>query len=100
MLEGYFDESERESGVFCVAGFLFAAEQRKRFLKDWARLFSGFEGGLHMRHLAHRAGAFRGISQEEQKHLVAEAARIITLRMSMGVAISCNVNEVQNVAPK
>jgi hypothetical protein len=100
MLQGYFDESERQGGIFCVAGYLFAPRQAKKFIKDWSRLFDGYSGGLHMRDLTQRTRSFRGIGREEQHRLIVEAVRIINRRMTAGFAVSCNAKEVQDIGPK
>jgi len=99
VLQAYFDESQRESGIFCVAGFAFATQQVKKFVKEWSALFAPYPGGLHMRDLTNRTRAFQGIDKREQERLIVKAARIISRRMSAGFAVSCNVNEVNNLAP-
>jgi hypothetical protein len=100
VFQGYFDESERAGGIFCIAGYIFAPRQAKKFTKDWSQLFGAYPGGLHMRDLTQRTRSFRGIGAEDQKHLITEAARIIKRRITAGFAVSCNVNEVQAVGPK
>jgi hypothetical protein len=99
VLQGYLDESEREGGIFCVAGFTFAPRQAKKFCKDWSHLFSGYRGGLHMRDLTARRRAFNGISNRERERLIIEAIRIIKIRMSAAFAVSCNVDEIATTAP-
>ncbi len=100
MLEAYFDESERKTGVFCVAGYVFAPSQAKKFSKEWASLFNGYAGGCHMVDLAQRTGAFKGILPAEQQRLIVEAVKIINKRVSHGVAVSCNIDEVNHLSPK
>lgn len=100
MLYAYFDESERQGGVFCVAGFAFVPHQAKKFTKEWSRLFADYPGGLHMRHLAHCTGPFSRISIAEQRRLMVEAVKIINRRISAGFAVSCNLAEVELFAPK
>jgi Protein of unknown function (DUF3800) len=99
MLQAYFDESERESGVFCVAGFIFAKPQVKKFVKEWSRLFDAYPGGLHMRDLTARTRSFSGISRQEQTRLIVGAVQIITHRVSAGFAVSCNAKEVEALSP-
>lgn len=100
VLQAYFDESGREGGVFCVAGYAFAAEQVKKFAKEWSRLFAQYPGGLHMRDFAHRRRAFKEIEPFEQQCLMVEAVKIINRRMTAGFMVSCNVNEVWQLSPK
>lgn len=97
LLQGYFDESERTGGIFCVAGLTFAPRQAKKFCKDWSSLFSDYRGD--MRDLTQRRGSFEGISSGEQQRLIVEAIKIIKLRMSAAFAVSCNVGEIAATAP-
>jgi hypothetical protein len=99
ILQGYFDESERAGGIFCVAGYVFAARQAKKFTKDWSQLFCAYPGGLHMRDITQRTRSFYGLSIKDQKRLFTEAGRIIKRRMTAGFAVSCNVKEVEAIAP-
>jgi hypothetical protein len=99
VLEAYFDESERAGGTFCVAGYAFAATQAKKFTKEWSRLFSGIKGGLHTVDLVHGRGAFAGTTSDERHSFMVEAVKIVNARMTAGVAISCNLTEVERHAP-
>lgn len=94
----YFDESERESGTLCVAGYAFAAPQARKFTKEWSRLFDN-HGGFHMKHFAHRRGRYTGMSDAEHARMMREAVRIINSRMTAGVAVSCSVPEMRAVSP-
>lgn len=100
MLEAYFDESSRDGGTFCVAGYVFSKRQAKKFKKEWSDLFAGFKGGCHMVDLVALSEAFEGISGTERDRLVREAVRIIKNRISYGVAVSCNVNEILKLSPR
>jgi|SRR5271157_1706638 len=98
LLEAYFDESERPSGLLCVAGYAFAVPQARKFTKDWSRLFSDY-GGFHMNEFAHRRKGFAGMSDNEHARLMREAVRIINARMTAGVAVSCRLSEMQALSP-
>jgi len=100
VLEAYFDESERRGGTFCVAGYVFAKPQAKKFTKEWSRLFAGIKNGLHMVDLVHGRGAFAGTTPNERDTLIVEAVRIINARMSIGVGVSCNLAELKTHSPK
>ena len=97
VLEAYFDESERASGMFCVAGYAFAPHQARKFAKEWRRLFPN---GFHMVEFAHRNGIFEGIEADERDDLFARAVETISERASVAVAVSCNVAEVNRHAIK
>ena len=99
VLQAYFDESGRAGGVFCVAGYVFVPEQAKKFIKEWRLLFGEY-GGSHMKELVHRRKRFSGISQKECDRLLHEAVAIINRRMTVGVAVSCNIAEMEALSPK
>ena len=99
MLEAYFDESERTSGIFAVAGFAFAKEQAKRFSKEWSALFAQ-SGICRMSELAAGNGRFRSVPEAERDRLHKAAIRLINKRVSFGVAVSCHVGEMDQRLPK
>jgi hypothetical protein len=99
-LQAYFDESERQDGTFCVAGYAFSALQAKKFVKQWSELFAGIKGGLHMVDLVHGVRAFKDVPSEERNSLIVEAVKIINARISVGIAVSCNLAEVKQHSPK
>lgn len=76
VLQAYFDESERQSGTFCVAGYAFAAYQGEKFIKEWDALFAPF-GGFHMREFAHGRGRFDGTSQAQRHEMLHKAVQVI-----------------------
>lgn len=98
MLVAYLDESERKSGTFCVAGFAFAPEQCRKFIKEWSRLFGGIT--FHMKDIAAGRGEFSTTSQQERDRLLRDAVKLIKKRISFGVAISCDVNEMHRLSPR
>ena len=100
MLEAYFDESERTSGLFGVAGFAFAREQAKKFTGEWTALFREFGGACHMSELAAGNGRFRNAPKPERERLCKEAVKIINRRASFGVAVSCYVPEMHHYHPR
>jgi hypothetical protein len=99
VLHAFFDASRRESGTFCVAGYAFAREQVKAFDKEWWKVFGKY-GGCHMKELAHRVGRFKGIEKAESDRLIKAAIKIITSRISFGVAVSCELPEIDVLLPK
>lgn len=93
LLEAYFDESERQGGIFCVAGYAFIPRQTRTFIKAWKPLFAPF-GGFHMKDLVHRRKGFEGISCDQRDNLLREAVRIINTTMQFGFAVSCPMDEI------
>ena len=99
VLSAYFDASQRPDGTFCVAGYAFAKQQVKKFDKEWWALFGEF-GGSHMTDLALREKHFKGIDDKQAEHLIKGAVKIINRRISFGVAVSCNLGEINSLLPK
>lgn len=98
VLEAYFDESERPDGLFCVAGYAFAAEQARKYTKEWNSLFGAY-GGLHMNEFVHGVGRFRETTPAQRDFMMREAVKIINKRMTVGVAVSCRLKEMKEYSP-
>jgi hypothetical protein len=98
VLEAYFDESAQD-GVFSVAGFAFAKPQVKKFSKEWSKLFHPY-GFCHMTDLHARQEQFEGIDDDEASRLCTEAINIINERTTFGVAVGCNLSEIDDFLPK
>ena len=100
VLKGFFDASARPGGVFCVAGFAFKKLQLQKFDRDWWKFFGKY-GGCHMKELTFRRhGRFKGVEQQEADRLIAEAVKILRKRASFGVAVSCDLKEIDSLLPK
>jgi len=98
VLHAYFDASSRQTGIFTVAGLAFAKEQVAKFDKEWWALFGKY-GGCHMKDLTHGTGGFRGIGTPEAGELLKSAVKIINGRISFGVSVSCNTQELNSLLP-
>lgn len=98
MLQTFLDESQRESGTFCVAGYTFAPPQARKFVKEWSRLFSSTT--FHMVDLVAGRKQFKDMQRQERDRLLKEAIVIIKRRISIGVAMSCNVHEMRQLSPR
>jgi hypothetical protein len=99
VLEAYFDESERENGLLCVAGYVFVARQADRLAKEFEQIFSPY-GGFHMKDLVHKKKGFKEISDAERTRLLKEAVRIVKARFSYGVAVTVDIREYDAFAPR
>jgi Protein of unknown function (DUF3800) len=89
-MEAYYDESgtHSNSSIICVAGYLFAPEQRQRFDQEWMEVLKAYNlPYFRMSECAHAAGAFRG-----RKNICALVAKqligIIKRRAELGMATS------------
>jgi hypothetical protein len=98
MLRAYFDASQRESGVFSVAGVAFGVDRARKADREWRLAFDGRR--LHMADLHARKGDFEGISAEDAGRYCRSAVEIITRYASVVVAVSCDVEEVERLRPK
>lgn len=98
LLNAYFDASARKPGTFCVAGYVFAKPQVKKFDRQWWALF-GIYGGTHMKELAGGYGRFKGVDAPTRGALLIDAVQIIRQRISFGVAVSCDLNEINSLLP-
>lgn len=98
VLKAYFDASTRNSGLFCVAGYAFEKDQVKKFDREWWKIFGAY-GGCHMKELAHSQGRFSGITNIQAGELQKQAVKVIKARVSFGVVISCNLNEIHEILP-
>lgn len=98
-LHAYFDESARESGVFCVSGYVFESIQAKKFDKEWRALF-GSRLPFHMVDLISGRERFKGLSQKDRDTLLRRAVEIINRRMTLGVATCCNTRDFDAIAPR
>jgi hypothetical protein len=97
LLQAYFDESERTSGLLCVAGYVFAPAQARKFTKEFKAAFGDY-GGFHMADLVARRQGYKGISDSERDSLIKEAVRIVTKRFSYGVAVTVRITEYESQA--
>jgi Protein of unknown function (DUF3800) len=98
VLQAYFDESA-QAGIFSVAGFAFAKPQVRKFNKEWSELFCAY-GFSHMTDLHARQEQFDGIDDNEASRLCIEAINIINKRTTFGVAVGCDLSEIEDFLPK
>lgn len=99
VLKAYFDETHRESDLFCVAGLGFYAPQAKKFHRSWRRLL-GDRYPFHMSEFVARRGRFSGISETEAKKLNSEIVKLVKAHASVGIGISCYRGEMAAYSPQ
>jgi hypothetical protein len=98
VIDAFFDESERASGLFAVAGYLFAPEQARKFSKEWFKLLGG-RAPFHMVDLTARREAFGDLSRVECNDLLKRAVVLINKRIIAAVAVSCSLPEIEGLLP-
>lgn len=99
LLRAFFDESERENGLLCVAGYVFAPNQARTLAKEFLDEFEQY-GGFHMKELVHKRKGYKNISDNERSRLVQSAVNIVRERFSYGVAVTVNKHEYEAQAPR
>lgn len=99
MLQAYFDESERQNGLLCVAGFAFTPHQAIKLTREFRAGFGEF-GGFHMKELLHKAKGYRKISDNLRDTLLKRAVEIVKKRFSYGVAVKVNSDEFKAQSPR
>lgn len=104
ILEAYFDESEREGGIFCVAGYVFAPIQAHRFGKDWRRVM-GHYWPFRMSELVAgkdkhtRPTKFASLTIDQRNALLRKAIELINHRTMLAISIACNIHDVRRLSP-
>lgn len=100
MLQAYMDASEKPSGVFCVAGLAFGPDRAKKAAREWAGLWG--QTSCHMTDLHSRAkgSAFAEWDNERAGEMLKKSIAIMTGKASYGVAVSCDIQEFEKLAPK
>lgn len=100
LLSAYFDASEREGGVFSVAGFAFGAGRAKKAATRWHRLWGDTLCHMTELHTRPKGSAFEHWTGEKAGARLKDSVTVINRYASYGVAVSCNINEVAALAPK
>jgi hypothetical protein len=100
LLSAYFDASQLESGVFSVSGFAFGKARAKKACRDWHRLWG--ETICHMTDLHSRKpkSTFADWTREQAGQRLEDSVRIINKYASYAVCVSCDIPEVDRLAPK
>lgn len=99
LLQAYFDESERQNGLLCVAGFAFAPPQALKLAKEFKSAFGEY-GGFHMKTLLPKSKGYKGISDSLRAQLLKRAVNITKRHFSYGVAVTVNIDEFKSVSPR
>ncbi len=98
-LEAYLDESERPSGVFGVAAYVFETEQAQEFDQEWRALF-GEHLPFHMVDLVAGRKRFDGVPRPERDELLRQAVTVVNRRVKAGAAVACNVHDFEALSPE
>jgi hypothetical protein len=100
LLAAYLDASQRESGVFAVGGFAFGHDRAKKASSAWHRLWG--DTICHMADLNSRkpGSAFAGWTTEQAGQRLKDSVKIINRYSSYAVCVSCDLTEIERLAPR
>jgi hypothetical protein len=98
VLLAYLDASKREAGTFSVAAVAFGEDRAKKATRRWVELWG--ETRCHMTDLNARGGKFAHWAPEQAGAQLKESIKIINRYLSFGVAVSCDVADVNRLSPK
>ena len=97
MLRAFFDASTRATGAYTVAGLAFGADRAKKAERAWRSLMGARIA--HLTDLHARRGAFAKLTCEQAGDLLKSQVKIIREHASFGVAISCDLKEIEKLLP-
>lgn len=98
MLKAYFDESKREDGTFCVAGFVFPRGRAVEFQAEWRAMLAG-RSAFHTTDVVCGAKPFDGLTRDERTALLDRAIQIIAKTARVGVIVACDLAEITPILP-
>lgn len=102
-MAAYLDESgtHADAPVMCVAGYLFTADDAKRFTDEWdAAVRSAGLSHFHMTDCANGGGEFTGWAKKRRDTLARDLITLIRARMTYGFAVSMSVPQYERMAPQ
>lgn len=104
VLSAYLDASKRDygngGGVLSVAAISYGADRAKKVTKEWIKLWG--EKRCHMTdlHTRKKGGEFADWTSEQAGQYLKKSVQIINRNASHAVAVSCDIEELQRLAPK
>jgi hypothetical protein len=100
LLAAYLDASLRKSGVFSVGGFAFGHDRAKKACRAWHKLWG--DTICHMADLnSRRPGtAFEDWTAAQAGTRLEDSVKIINKHASYAVCISCDLSEIERLAPR
>lgn len=98
-LYAFFDESERQNGVFVVAGVLFDQTAALQFDYEW-RALHGARLPFHMADLVGGRRIYKGLPQAERDNLLKLSVALINRHRALSVAVVCKTQDMEDAAPE
>lgn len=88
MIEAYFDESERDTGFFAVAGYGFVPDHAREFDREWREILGPIRA-FHATDVANFKDEFKDFTPKTRDALVIRAVEIVTKHIEVAVGFSC-----------
>ncbi len=98
-LYAFFDESERQNGIFVVAGVLFDQTAATQFDIEW-RALHGARLPFHMADLVGGRRIYKGLSQAERDDLLKRSVTLLNRHRALSVAVVCKTQDIEDAAPE
>lgn len=98
-LYAFFDESERQNGVFVVAGVLFDETAALQFDAEW-RALHGARLPFHMADLVGGRRIYKDLSRSERDGLLKQSVTLINRHRALSVAVVCTMQDMKEAAPE
>jgi len=92
VIEAYFDESERQDGTFCVAGYYFFPREAKRLERKWRDILG--DRIFHATDISNGGGKFRDLDKPTREKMYSELVKAVAKHAEFGSAASVNPSEV------
>ena len=99
LLAAYFDASRMDSGVFCVAGFAFGRDRAKKAERAWRALWGNTICHMADLHTRKKGSVFADWTSEQAGRRLKDCVRIINAHASYAVCVSCDLPEIERLAP-
>jgi hypothetical protein len=100
LLSAYFDASGRAGGAFSVAGFAFGPGRAKKAASSWHRLWRDTPCHMTDLHTRMEGSDFEGWTKVQAGKRLKDSVAIINRYASNGVAVSCDLKEMNELAPR
>jgi hypothetical protein len=100
LLSAYLDASRMESGVFSVSALAFGIDRAKKACRAWHKLWGNTVCHMTDLHGRKPGSAFECWTGEQAGQYLQHSVRLINKYASYAVCVSCDLEEIERLAPK
>lgn len=100
VLIAYLDASKRDGGIFSVGAVGFGASRAKKATKKWCALWGATTCHMTDLHTRKVGSAFENWTPERAGEQLEKSVAIINATASFVVSVSCDIAELNRLAPK